>query len=150
MKNTLRIIVAMLFFAANMNAQTFSKGNLLVTADFQLSTGTNLIGHLEYGLTDQIGIGGGLWYTSFFGGSNTEIFGRVSYHLNNVINVDKFDFMASSEVYFTADQLGIAILPGARYYFTDKIAAHAEFGIGIVGFSGAGYNDLRLGATFRL
>ena len=51
---------------STVKAQTFEKGNLLVTADIALNSGTNLIGHVEYGLTNQIGVGGGIYYFSSF------------------------------------------------------------------------------------
>ncbi len=131
---------------STVKAQTFEKGNLLLTADIALNSGTNLIGHVEYGLTNQIGVGGGRYYFSYLGFNDTNIFGRFSYHLNDLIKVDKFDFMGSAELHF-GDGTGIAILPGARYYFNEKIAAHAEFTIGA---SNWGDNGLRLGATFKL
>lgn len=148
MKNKLTILAAMLcLFALNMNAQSHAKGNILISADIDPeNAGDVYVGTVEYGLTDDIGIGAGIAYISFSGASSSTFSGRAAYHLNKLINVNKFDFFGAAEVTLNHGNT-FSLIPGARYYFIDNLALHAEYPIAINNGGGSGF---KVGVTFKI
>ena len=148
MKNKLTILAAMLcLFALNMNAQSHAKGNILISADIDPeNAGDVYVGTVEYGLTDDIGIGAGITYISVLGTSVSTFSGRAAYHLNKLINVNKFDFFGAAEVTLNHGT-HFSLMPGARYYIIDNLALHAEYPIGL---SSGGGSYFRVGVTFKI
>ena len=151
------IAIALVFGLSSANAQTFEEGTSVIQLGAALGSdfGLPLGGSYEYGITDKIGVGAYVGYASksFDSGfifSNYKatytIFGaKGNYHF---YNTDKFDaygglligynsvsftYSDSTAGYVAPSAGGTLIAPsvGARYYFTDNIAAFAELGYGI-------------------
>lgn len=173
------LIAALGLFSLNSSAQTFAKDSKVLSFHFGLGGSSFKPGGLktaippvmvayEHGITDQIGVGGMLAYTSskldFFGGtwkySYTLIGLNGNYHLNEYIQVENLDvyggltlgyvkgnlkFDGSPKPPITPDAGGgvfWGIRAGGRYYFTDKLAASAELGYGL--------SNLNLGIAYKL
>lgn len=141
------------FGASKLSAQAFEKGELVINAGLQTNTGTNLIGTIDLGIADNIHVGAGIWFQSIslFGSSSTSLslLGRGAYHFEEVVDVDNLDLYGGGELAINLNGGGtnIALLPGARYYFNEKIGAFAELPI-YLGSGGGAY--FRLGAAFKL
>jgi hypothetical protein len=125
---------------------------MLVNAQIGTNTGTNLIGTLDYGLTENISIGAGIWHQSisFLGTSvsATALLGRGAYHFTS-LNVDKLDLFAGAEVavgFGDGATTSFSIMPGARYLLTDNIGLSAELPLFL---NNGGGSQLRIGATFK-
>lgn len=112
---------------------------------------------LEYGIDDNMGLGGGLFLASAnddgpgWDASATyfAMEGRFYYHFNEVFKVDKLDwygYAALGILYSNYDYEDhddrwhsnrndtdpyLSIMVGARYYFTDRLAGMAELGFGV-------------------
>ena len=155
-----RVITALLLFgmisflAVDTQAQKFSNGDLIINANLGLNTGTNLIGTVDWGVgAENLSVGAGLWHQtiSIFGisASATSLLGRVAYHFGEVVKVDKLDLYGGGELAIGLNGGGtnLALLPGARYYFSDKIAGHAELPI-YLGDGGGSY--FRIGVSFKI
>ena len=148
------MLAGVLTFGFNeLSAQSYGKGDVVVNAGLQTNTGTNLIGTADFGVANNISVGAGLWFQSisFFGVSSTSLslLGRGAYHFGEAVNVDKLDLYGGGELAINLNGGGtnFALLPGARYYFNDKIGAFLELPI-YLGSGGGAY--FRLGASFKL
>ena len=155
-----RILTALMLFglisifSVDMDAQKFSNGDLVINANLGLNSGTNLIGTVDYGIAaENISVGAGLWHQtiSFLGisASATSLLGRVAYHFGEAVNVEKLDLYGGGELAIGLNGGGtnLALLPGARYYFNEKLAGHAELPI-YLGNGGGSY--FRIGVSFKL
>jgi hypothetical protein len=150
------MLVGALTFLMNyeLSAQNFSPGELIVNANIGTGTGTNLIGTLDYGIAENISVGGGLWHRSIsiFGisASTTFLLARGQYHFGDVVDVEGLDLYGGGELAIGLGSGGgtnFSIMPGARYWVSDKIGIHAELPI----FLGSGGGShFRIGASFRL
>lgn len=141
------------FGVSKLSAQSFTKQDLVINAGLQTNTGTNLIGTIDFGVADNINVGAGIWFQSIsvFGFSSTSLslLGRGAYHFGEVADVDNLDLYGGGELAINLDGGGtnFALLPGARYYFSEKIGAFVELPI-YIGSGGGAY--FRLGASFKL
>lgn len=113
---------------------------------------------VEYGISSidkgVLGIGAELGYIGFTGGSVTIFGGRANYHFSEFLNMDtdKLDLYAGLGLYYrnfatgflgtTAGGVNLAFNAGARYYFTESLAAYAELG--------NNWAWLNLGVAFRI
>lgn len=170
------LFLAGLFMAvATASAQAdLGKGNL------QLNAGTGISGWgipvyvgLDYGVTDEITVGGELSYrydTSHFGGRISKItyrhhtfgiFTNGNYHFNRLLRLPRqldlyagaslgffFGSVTSSEgdIKYTGDDysgFSLAAQTGARYFFTDNFGVNLELSGGLL-TSGA-----KAGITFK-
>ena len=154
-----KIIIAVAFMlgVSTVNAQTFNEGTSVVQlgagigSDFGLPLGLSY----EYGISDKIGIGGYVGYasksyTTGFSAFDYKvtymIFGaKGNYHFYQSDKIDAYGgvllgYNSAKVTYdnsssgFTAPSYGGAVFGGtvgARYYFTESIAAFAEVGYGI-------------------
>lgn len=150
-----------------MNAQTFTEGTSVIQlgagigSDFGLPLGASY----EYGISDKIGVGAYAGYASksYSPGFNSDykvtymIFGaKANYHFYQTDKLDTYGGILlgynSAKVtfdnqnnFFTAPNYGGVVYGGtvgARYYFTNNIAAFGELGYGI------GY--LTIGLAYKL
>ncbi|MBC7642670.1 MAG: outer membrane beta-barrel protein [Flavobacterium sp.] len=164
-----KIIIAVAFMlgVSAVNAQTFNEGTSVIQlgagigSDFGLPLGVSY----EYGISDKIGLGAYAGYASKsyalgFGSDykvTYMIFGaKGNYHFYQSDNLDAYGgvllgYNSAKVTYdnqnglFTAPSYGGAVFGGtvgARYYFTDNIAAFGEVGYGI------GY--LTVGLAYKL
>ena len=136
----------------------FEKGNVIGNAGFIFYNGAKPITVSgEYGVTDVIGVGAKLWYSSTAGFSTFAVSAVGNYHLAPAINLatDQFDpyagitvgkpfvsgngVSASGSVYVDAQA-------GARYYFTDQLGAMAQLNIGISKSAGTA---IEIGVTYK-
>jgi hypothetical protein len=144
------LLAGLLTFGVNeLTAQSYGKGDLVINAGLQTNAGTNLIGTIDLGVADNISVGAGLWFQSILGSSGASLLARGAYHFGDAVNVDKLDLYGGGELAINLNGGGtnFALLPGARYYFSDKIGGFAELPIYIGSFGGT---YLRLGVAFKL
>ena len=142
-------------FTLCLNAQTYEKGEKVISGGLGLNTGTNLIGVFDYGMLDKISVGAGIWYQSisipFFGSVNSSsLLLRGAYHLDEIIKVDKLDVYGGAELGIGISSGGgtnFGLLPGARYFFTDNLGAWAELPIYLSSGGGAYF---RIGVSYKL
>lgn len=165
-------LVLALFAFGFANAQApLEEGGLQLNAGFGTSGwGTPVYAGLDYGIATNFTIGGELSYQSYnqnigFGGSDlkSSILGlqaNGNYHFNEVLNIpSQWDFYAganlnyyswSSKVngekynYDGADNFGLGLQVGGRYFFNDKFGVNLQLGGGNV-VSGA-----KIGITYKL
>ena len=151
------ILVLFIMVAVNsMKGQTFDKGTsvLQLGAGFGGNFGTPFGLGYETGISDKIGIGGFVGYSSksFIGVKVTNILlaAKGNYHF---YQTDKLDTYAGAMIgyaianvsgggTFADDGVNFGGQIGARYYFTDSIGAFAELGYGIA--------NLNVGIAFKL
>ncbi len=170
------VLVVVLFMAAPMltNAQSinvaretdneYREGGLYLTPQVALyAYAFNFGASLEFGLTENIGVGGTLmfafWSDNFFGErlSQTLITPSVNafYHFIQ-LDVDKLDLFAGASLGFSiyssnwdtpggddanvgTSNLFLSPILGGRYYFSEKIAASLKLYISLIGgFAGVG------------
>ena len=142
---------AMLFNNNAIYAQSFEQGDINVGGGIGVGTtfagGLPIAIHAEYGISDVISVGGYAAFTSFDSASydwNYTIFGaRGAYHFGELLSLpDEFDLYGGVGIFtysitvknnngdrFTGgidDGIHFGLHAGARYYFTDNIAAFAE------------------------
>lgn len=150
-------------FSNTLNAQTFEKGDFNIGAGIGLGStlggGTPIAIHAEYGITEDISLGGyGSFasYSSGYAGFNykwtyTVIGARASYHFNTLLDLpEKFDVYGGLGLYNygvkvttssgssysgpLSDGIHFGAHVGGRYYFTDNLAAFVDLGNGIAYF----------------
>ncbi len=161
------IICSFVLFTTCLFAQSqISKGQSQFNAGFGLSSwGLPLYIGLDYGMMEDITVGGELSYRSYsdhFFGENYKhtiigISGNGNYHFNSLLNIpDNIDFYAglnlgfyiwSSSSSYTGDnasRLGLGLQVGGRYYFNDKLGVNLELG------GGNAFATGKLGLSFRL
>ena len=174
-KTILSIAFAGLFLLMNNVCQAqadLSKGNVLLNGGlgfgYYYAGGVSINFNAEFSITDEIGIGPYLGFTTwrygYFGYRYNYTFidfgVRGSYHFARLFNVtnDRFDpyggifigYLSSSysgpDGFDYSDPYGGAfragIHAGARYYFTSKFAGYGEVGVGL--------SPLTLGLTLKL
>jgi hypothetical protein len=129
-------------------SQDFSPGDLVVNANLETGGGTTLIGTIDYGVAQNISVGGGLGLTFFSGSSSARLLGRGLYHFGSVADVANLDLYGGGElgIGLSSGGTSFALLPGARYWFNDSLAGNIELPIYL---SGGGL-EFRLGVSFRL
>ena len=164
------IAVALMLGMSTMNAQSFEKGTSVIQlgaavgSDFGLPLGASY----EYGVSDKIGVGVYAGYASKefsvgYGGDYKVTYTlagvRGNYHFYTEDKIDAYGgvllgYNSASLKYtngapnypgYVAPSYGGAVFGGqvgARYYFTDSLAAFAELGYGI------GY--LNIGLAYKL
>ena len=175
MKKTLFLLILSLFSITFVNAQekqgklAFEKGSSSLNlgvglgslwwgTGFTSSIGVNPTASYEYGITDQISIGGTVSYSSAksdLGGgegeatkfSATLIGARGSYHF---ATSEKFDpyvgivlgyvvvSVSNSDIIVKGSTVGYGGHVGARYFFSPNIGVHAELGYSSLSFLTAG------------
>lgn len=166
MKKTNLLIICISIFSLSLNAQ-IKKGTNLVDVGFGLSSyGTPIHAGYEQLITDEIGVGVSVNYTSYkdTGYLNdykwTFIYGGLkgNYHFNEILNLDsKFDVYGGVTLgYWSASEKNSNITynssygnsvfftgqVGARYFFSDNIAVLLEAG-------GGNISGLTAGVSFK-
>jgi len=144
--------------------------NIGIGLNSYYSSGIPINGSFEVGVTDDISVGGSVDYLSSkysygFGDWKFTAFyigGRGSYHFNKVLNLnsEKVDLYGGLGLGYRSfswsDDLGqsnvvsgsygsgiyIGLHVGGKYYFTENIAAFAEFGA-------IGATNARIGIAFK-
>jgi len=164
------VLIATLFncvSALESKAQSFQEGDWVLSAGFGLGHTFSYVGSgglplgvgAEYGITNlntgSIGIGGDLGYTSFNDYNVMTIGGRGSYHYSELVD-NKLDLYGGLGLYYrsfnwstgegTSYSFGSGVYAafhvGARYYFTDNVAAYGELG--------NNWGWMNLGVAFKL
>ncbi len=174
MKKITLILVFLGLLAFTSQAQApLEKGGIQINAGLGMSSwGLPIYGGFDYGVGNNISIGGELSFRSkseSYGNSKwktsyTSIAGIANYHFNEVLNIpSKFDFYAGLSLgysifnskydgpggdydYTGSGDSGLYLSGqvGGRYFFSDKVAVNLEFGGGNVFSSG------KIGVTFLL
>ncbi len=173
MKKRVLFFIAVFFISLASVAQApLEKGAMQINTGIGLSSwGLPVYGGLEYGIGNNISVGGelsyrsksesygyGKWKTSY-----TSISGLANYHFNEVLNIpSEFDFYAGLSLGYSifnskydGNELGhysgsgssglyLNAQVGGRYFFSDKIGVNLELGGGNV-FSGG-----KVGVTILL
>lgn len=150
------VLIATLFTCVNSlesKAQAFQEGDWVLSAGLGLghtfsyagSGGLPLGVGVEYGITDlntgSIGIGADLGFTSFDAYKVLTVGGRGSYHYSELVD-NKLDLYGGLGLYYRNFNWSVgdgssysygsgmyaAFHLGARYYFSDKVAAYGELG----------------------
>jgi hypothetical protein len=140
-----------------LGAQEFTKGGKYLTPQIGLNSYTVPIGaNFEYGISDNVGIGGSLMLWLGSGWTVINPSGEVAYHFTK-IEVDKLDVFAGGSIGFSiyssdfgTGSSGIFLSPfgAARYYFSDKMAGMLKLYFSITGdWNGVG---AIIGLTFRM
>ncbi|MCG9794167.1 outer membrane beta-barrel protein [Flavobacterium algicola] len=159
-------LVFALFTFALSNAQApLEEGGLQLNLGVGTSGwGTPVYAGLDYGIARNFTLGGELSYQSYnTSGYKNSILGiqaNGNYHFNEILNIpsewdlyggaslsyynwsSKFD--GESVDYSGADDIGIGLQVGGRYFFTDKLAINLQLG-GSSALSGG-----KLGITLKL
>jgi hypothetical protein len=158
-----KIIIAVAFMlgVSAVNAQSFEEGTSVVQLGIGVGgdIGTPFAGGYEYGISDKIGVGATVGYSSydlgFYKYTSILLGAKGNYHF---YTTDKFDAYgglsliynklsadtASSPFGVSPSASGIVFVGqlGARYYFTDSIGAFAELGYGLA--------NLNVGVAIKL
>lgn len=144
-------LTLLLFFTTEAKSQNaFAEGDIIVNAGIGLGTvvsfagsGIGIGGGVEYGVTDDIGVGAEVGFSSGSGVSQFAIAVKGSYHFNRLLDIsgDELDFYAGLGLNYRSwsfdnDFIGgtfantayLGFHAGARYYFTDNLAGWAELG----------------------
>ncbi len=160
MKKTIYLSIISLCFSSLVFAQEFEVGDNVVSAHIGIGSsfgvgGSESIGlslNYEHGLwdvgDDVVSLGGYLGLKTFnFNGAidgkltYTIIGARGAYHFNS-LNIDNVDIYGGAMISFNnvsfsgqgsnfSSALGATIFAGARYYFSDNLAASVEVGYGV-------------------
>ncbi|MHA7108486.1 outer membrane beta-barrel protein [Sunxiuqinia elliptica] len=166
MKKQLLILSLVLFSNLLFAQAPIAKGESQLNAGVGLSSwGVPLYVGLDYGVHEDITIGGELSYRSYndkyanvnYDHSVIGISGNGNYHFNRVLELpSEWDFYAGLNLGFYiwnspngyegshSSGLGLGAQIGGRYFFSDNVGVNLEFGGGNA-FSGG-----KLGVTFRL
>jgi len=165
-------VAGVLSCLSNAALAQYKKGDNLLNFGLGLNTyydgGVPLSAIYEYGVTDEISVGGGLDYLSYhygYGGGNysytvTYLAGRGSYHFNKLINLrnENWDIYGGLSLGYRSfswkdysgngagsaygSGLFLGIHAGARYYFSKSVGGLLEIG-------GLGSTNARVGVTFK-
>jgi len=177
MKKSLVLLAAILLIASVSSAavkippsQLFQKGMMWITPQIGLYSWGGSIpfgASFETAITPNIGVGGTamamFWSESEWSSSLIMFSADVAYHFTQ-LKVDNLDLYAGGGLGYslysyswksgfsgdyggTGSGIYIATLLGARYYFTEKMAASLRLVGSLTGWSGFG---AQLGVTFRL
>ncbi|WP_299579423.1 outer membrane beta-barrel protein [uncultured Sunxiuqinia sp.] len=161
------LILSFVFFSQLLFGQApIAKGESQLNVGVGLSSwGVPLYVGLDYGVHEDITIGGELSYRSYndnyanvnYDHSVLGISGNGNYHFNRVLELpSEWDFYAGLNLGFYiwnspkgyggshSSDLGLGAQVGGRYYFSEKVGVNLEFGGGNA-FSGG-----KLGVTFIL
>lgn len=165
------LIFCISFSLPNLSAEEFHKGTQLVTPVIGLNEFTIPFGvNFEYGIADNIGIGGTgmiwVWNSEFWTNSIYSLSFEGAYHFTQ-INVEKLDLFAGAGIGFAiytfswkeafkdwldggAGSSGLYLEPfiGARYYITPKIALFSRLYFDLLG-DWNGFGAIT-GVSFRL
>ncbi len=96
--------------------------------------GTGITATYDYGIANEISVGAGAnFYFSGYRDSlkdnNLFIFGRVNYHLQNIIGLpSNWDIYPGLDVGILGKNFGLGAHLGVRYFFNDKFGAFLEVG----------------------
>lgn len=155
MKRFIWLTLALMIVASLSSAQLLKPGDTYVGGKIALGAigGANLgfIANAEYGLQDDIGVGGVFAYSSYDAGfwsyTNVMILGSVTYHYDVLKNpkIDTFGAfnlgynVGSVKWNFSGSALSEPSYGGivwgfsanGRYFLTDKLALTASVGIGL-------------------
>ncbi|MRX62865.1 DUF3575 domain-containing protein [Maribacter luteus] len=164
------LLLAFCSFGLTFAQAPLEEGNLQLNAGFGVSGwGTPIYAGLEFGVAPNISVGGELSYQSYnhnsgFGSdyksSIVGIQANGNYHFNEVFNIpSEWDFYAGANLnYFSwstkldgetydyggADNFGIGLQVGGRYFFDDRFGVNLQIGGGNVVSGG------RIGITYKL
>jgi hypothetical protein len=141
--------------------------NIGIGLNSEFASGTPIGASLEFGVTDDISVGGLIDYlhVSYYTTSFTAFYlgGRGSYHFNKLLNLRSKDWdiyggasLSYRSFSWSDTNLGngynlggaygsgivLGIHVGTRYYFSEKVGAFIEFG-------GGGSSNARLGVAFK-
>jgi hypothetical protein len=174
MKKTLLVaVLALAVFAgmAQAGSREFYKGGIYVTPQIGLNSwggGMPFGAAVEYGLTENIGIGGSvmldMWNQTYWSSTLVNFNADVAYHFTK-IEAAKFDIYAGAGLGYSAysfkyntgyenysgvgsSAIYIPIFAGARYYFSPKMAVSLRL-VGSLTGNWSGFSGL-LGVTFAL
>jgi outer membrane immunogenic protein len=164
MKKIAILLAVFTFGFANAQAP-LEEGALQLNAGFGASGwGTPVYVGLDYGIAPNFTLGGELSYQSYnTAGFDNSILGlqaNGNYHFNEVLDIpSEWDFYAGAnlsyfnwsskyngnkQTYDGADNFGLGLQIGGRYFFTDRFGVNLQFGGGNV-VSGA-----KIGITYKL
>lgn len=171
-KITLILMLLGLFTFTSQAQAPLEQGGIQINAGLGLSSwGLPIYGGFEYGIGNNISIGGELSFRSkseSYGDSKwkssyTSIAGIANYHFNELLNIpSQFDFYAGLSLGYSifnskydgpgdydysgsgGSGLYLSGQVGGRYFFSDNVAVNLELGGGNV-FSGG-----KIGVTFLL
>jgi hypothetical protein len=175
MKKTLLVVLSALVLLAGMataGTKEFWKGGIYVTPQVGINSwgGSIPFGlNVEYGLTENIGIGGSamfnFWSDEWWSETLINLAAEAAYHFTK-IPTDKLDLYAGAglgySIYSWKEKAGVygiegstgssglylQLIAGVRYYVTEKIAVSLR-AIGSLVGNWAGFGGA-LGATFAL
>ncbi|NND08873.1 MAG: hypothetical protein HKN87_21075 [Saprospiraceae bacterium] len=167
MKNQINIIFLVLgltsFFCLDMHAQIFQKGDIVAHAGIGLGStysfgglGLPLGGGVEFGVTDNIGVGGDVGFVSASGLTIFYIGPKGYYHFNDLLNLDseELDVYGGISILYRNFSVGDGIFGvtasgiypgfhvGGRYFFSENLGAYAELG--------NSYGWLKVGVCLKL
>ena len=147
----------------DLNAQVFQKGDIVAHAGIGLGStysfgglGLPLGGGVEFGITDNIGVGGDIGFVSASGLTIFYIGPKGYYHFNDLLNLDSDELdvygglrilsrhFSVGEGIFGVSASGIypGLHVGGRYFFSESLGAYAELG--------NSYGWLKVGVCLKL
>ncbi len=158
-----RFIVLVLIMASSFtSAQVIGKGGMQANAGLCFSSiGVPIYAGVEYGISEEMTLGGFLGFTSSEGyGYRLNWFGFggiLNYHLNHLLQLpDVVDVYGGATLYYErysysfhtirdpySSGPALTIQLGGRYFFTKNIAGNLELAAGTGNFMGA-----KIGATY--
>jgi hypothetical protein len=166
------IVLTLLLSTTMVFSQRIMEGDTQINAGVGFSSGgwgLPIYGGLDYGVTDDISVGGMVSFSSQdysyvdgkYKGKWMSIGANGNYHFNTLLDIpDEFDVYAGLTLAYNsfsydypagdytfsnkASGVGIAAQIGARYFFNDNIGINLEFGGGDIASGG------KIGVTFRI
>ena len=159
MKKIALLLAVFAFSFANAQAP-LEEGGIQLNAGFGASSwGTPVYVGLDFGVAPNITVGGELSFQSYNdGGYKNNIFGiqaNGNYHFNEVLDIpSEWDFYAGANLNYynwstpagypgNADNLGLGLQVGGRYFFTDNFGLNLQLGGGNVTSGG------KIGITYK-
>ena len=159
MKKIALLLAVFAFSFANAQAP-LEEGGIQLNAGFGASSwGTPVYVGLDFGVAPNITVGGELSFQSYNdGGYKNNIFGiqaNGNYHFNEVLDIpSEWDFYAGANLNYynwstpagylgDADNFGLGLQVGGRYFFTDNFGLNLQLGGGNVTSGG------KIGITYK-
>ena len=151
----------------SLSAQSLGKGDMQLNGGLGTSgAGTMLYAAADFGVSQQITLGGELFYRGrtygSVGYSNVGILFTSNFHFANYIPIPReidlygglslgyYSWSNDAKIHLFLSEytsgLALRFQSGARYFFADNLAVNAEWFLEANGFSGGG---LKAGITYR-
>jgi hypothetical protein len=156
-KNVLKLAtIICLFFTISFStqAQFMEKGDVLGSGGFYFPSGLTLLNvGVDFGVADNVSVGGRFVTVLSKGSKGSYIGGRVAYHLGEAFGVkdsrslDPYAAFQVGKVLSSEGSIGLNIPLGLRFMFNEKFGAYAEYMIDLN--SEALDNQFGLGISFR-